>query len=346
MVKELKMLATVILVVGLVTVVWAPGKILAQSAQGSPEDLDFKVVNVTSGQPGTIDRLEIHYSTQRLDPVLDIEPEGSEFTVPEVPIKDIGRYVITAWSGSVPYFWSIRGQQLIEGPVTLHVFDTIDDLDDVKISGLNLLFRKGESVVNLEYMLKVDNAARPQATVVGQPTLELLVPVGAGGFQAQYTRGPEPIEVPVSKIGSNRVGLSVPLTTGQNQIRLVCTLPWQEGMTLPVGSNVAVESWSLLATPENLSIRSSELEPDTSQDLPGYLRFLGPELEIGREFRIEVKSHIPAGPEEDVFASDAPADLAAAAEGEEEKGGNAFPLLLTIPVIVILIVIAARRRRS
>ena len=273
-----------------------PNLAAAQSAQGNPEDLEFVILNVTTGEPGTIDRLEIHYSTQRLNPVLDIEPVGSEFTVPSVPIKDIGKYVITAWAEGVPYFWSIRGQQIIDGPITLHVFGTTNNLADVKISGLNLLLRKGESLVNLEYMLKVENSARPQVTVVGIPTLELLVPEGASEFHANYTRGPEPIDIPVSRIGTKKIGLEVPLTTGQNQIRVVCSVPWAEGLVVPVGSSLEVEAWSLLATPENLSIRSTELEPDHSQAIPGYLRFRGPFLEAEREFRIEVRSHIPTGP--------------------------------------------------
>ncbi len=324
-----------------------PGPAAGQSIQGSPEDLSFKIANATTGQPGTIDRLQIQYSTHRLNPVLDIEPQGTEFTIRDVPIKDIGRYVITAWKDGVPYFWSIRGQKLLEGPVTLHVFDTVREMSDVSVSGLNLLLRKGESVVNLEYMLKVDNAARPQATVVGRPTLELVVPGGASGLQAQYTRGPEPIEVDVISLGDGRVGLDVPLTTGQNQIRLTCSVPWHENLTVPVGANVPVKAWSLLATPENLDIRAMGLEPDPGQDIPGYLRFIGPELEAGRDFRIQVRGSIPAGQAKEVFTEEAPAESEAATGTDgEEKGGNSFPVAVGIAIIVIVIAVLVRRRRS
>ena len=319
---------------------------LAQSVQGDPADLEFKIINATTGQPGSIDRLEIDHSTMRLDPVLDVQPTGSEFIVPEVPIMDVGGYIVTAWYGGVPYFWSIRGRKLLDGPLTLHVFDTTDSLDDVEISGLNLLIRKGESVVSLEYMIKVENTAQPQATVVGEATVELAVPSGASDFQATYTRGPEPSAVPVSRIGANRIGLAVPLTSGQNQIRVVGTVPWTEGMQILVGSNLAVASWSLLATPENLDIQATELVSDDSQDLPGYLRFIGPALERGREFAISIKGRIPSGTPEEVFTTEAPADLAQTAGKEKEKGGNYFPLILLVPIIVILTTIAVRKRRS
>lgn len=323
-----------------------PERTWAQSAQGDPADLTFKVVNATTGQPGSLDRLELQYSSHVLNPVLDIVPEGSEFTVPAVPVKEIGLYIITAWKDGVPYFWSLRGQKMLDGPVTLHVFDTSGDLDQVRLSGLNLLLRKGQSLVDLEYMLQVDNAARPQVTVVGSPVLELAVPDGADGFAAHYTRGPQPIAVDVSKTGTNRVGLTLPLTTGQNQIRLTFSAPWSEGMTVPVGASVPVDAWSLLATPENLDIQAGELEPDDSLDLPGHRRFIGPALEADRDFPIQVRGRVASGPAEDVFASEAPADAAAAPTGpEEEKGGSSFPWPAGLAILTVLIVLAALRRR-
>lgn len=336
-----------LVILALIVALWGVHLASAQSAQGDLEDIQFEISNVTTGEPGTIDRLEIHYSTHVLNPVLDIQPEGSSFTVPAVPIKDIGHYVITAWHEGVPYFWSIRGRTILDGPVTLHVFDTVSDMSAVKVTGLNLLFRKGESVVDLEYMIKVDNPLRPQATITGDPTLVLRVPPEAGNFEVQYTRGPKPIEVPIQSMGSGMVGLQVPLTTGQNQIRLSCTIAWQEGMEIPVGANVPVEAWSLLATPENLDIESFQLEPDNSQDLPGYLRFIGPVLEADQRFSFRVKKSIAAGEAEEVFEAEAPGTGDADPEDlDKENGGRNFPLLIGSPIIVVLIVLIARRRRG
>jgi len=319
----------------------------AQSTQGEPEDLDFEIINVTTGQPGTIDRLEIDYSTVRLDPVLDVEPEGTSFTVPDVPIKDVGKYIVTAWKSGVPYFWSLRGRKLIDGPITLHVFDVTSDLSDITIPGMNVLIRKRESVLDLEIMLKVNNTARPQVTVLGSPSLELIIPAGVEDLRAYYTRGPEPIDIPLHHTGGNRLGLEVPLTTGQNQIRLTCSMPWREGMKLPIGSNLAVDNWSLLATPVNLSVSGWGLEQDTSQELSGFLRFIGPPLEAGRELSMELKERIPAGQAEEVFETEAPADLAEASDPtEEENDGSSFPVPVFIAIFVVLIAVIARKRRS
>jgi hypothetical protein len=317
-----------------------------QSVQGDPADISFKIINATTGEAGTIDRLEIHYLTERPNPVLDVEPEGSSFTIPDVPIKDRGKYILTAWYQDVPYFWSIRGRQILDETLTLHVFDTSGDLAQVSMTGLNLLLRKGESVVDLEFMLKIDNAARPQVTVTGSPTVELDVPAGATGFEAHYTRGPSPIDVPVRSLGAGRVGLDVPLTSGQNQVRFTCKVPWQEGLDVPVGSNLPVDAWSLLATPENLDIRSFDLSPDRGQDLPGFLRFIGPSLEADPGFRFEVKSRIAAGQAEEVFTAEVPGDEDEDRDAEEENDDGGFPFLVLVPIFVVLIIILARRRSS
>jgi hypothetical protein len=319
----------------------------AQSVQGDPEDLQFEIVNATTGQPGTIERLEIHYSTQRLNPVLDVEPEGSAFTVPQVPIKDIGRYVITAWKHGVPYFWSIRGRQILDGPIKLHVFDTSADMTGVTLTGLNLLLRKGESLMDVEYLLKVDNPARPQVTILASPTLELAVPPGAAGFKAHYTRGPEPIDINVQPLAGDRIGLDAPLTTGQNQIRLTFTVEWREGIEIPVGANVPVQAWSLLATPENLDVRGREMEPDHSQDIPGYLRFRGPALEADRNLPIALRGSIPAGEAEEVFTAEAEGQEGGATGYDSEKNeGSSFPWPVPIAILVVIIALIARRRRS
>ena len=318
----------------------------AQSVQGDPHDLEFNVANITTGQPGTIERLTIQYSTHVLNPVIDVRPEGSSFTIPEVPIKDVGRYIVTAWRDQVPYYWSLRGKEILAGPVALQVFDTTEDRTDLVISGMDLVLRKSDSLVQIEYNLKVANAARPQVTMVGDPVLQLDVPAGAGQFSAVLNRGPEPTDVPVTSLGSERVGLRVPLTTGDNQLRLVFRVPWQEGLTVPVGSDLPIRAWTLLAAPQNLDIQAFELEPDLDNEVPGHLHFRGPALESDRRFELRLGSRVAAGPEEDVFTTEAPAEREKATADAEEKGGRGFPVAIGGAIIVVLIIVISRRRRS
>jgi len=264
-------------------------------------------------------------------------------------LKDRGKYLVTAWYRGVPYFWSIRGQKLVEDTTTLHVFDITRDLQNVHIPGMTILFRKGTSLVELEYMINVENAEQPQRTVLGDDyTFEMALPDGARDVEATYSRGPEPLPVPTMSLGGGRYGLLVPLTSGRNQIRVTASLPWRDGLEFEVGSNLVVAEWGFMVSPENLDVQAYELEPNDDTPVPGYLRFKGPALDAERTFDIRVNKGVPAGPKEDVFTEEVPDEElsdAAAEAGEDEDEG--LPLALQIlPIVLIIILLAARRRKA
>jgi len=216
-----------------------------------PADIQFKVINGTTGSSDTLDRLQIQYRSNILNPVLDVTQQGPEFTLYGVPINEKGQYIITAWKHGVPYFGQHRGSTLLSEVTTLHVFDISPSCDDVSMSGLTMLLKKSGSLLNLEYMIKINNTANPQITVLGKPTFELKLPAGYSQLSANYMRGPDPIAIAVTKIGDGLVGLTVPLTSGLNSISITATVPFTEGMELPIAGNLSVESWSLMASPNS-----------------------------------------------------------------------------------------------
>ena len=320
---------------------------LAQTAEGHPEDLEIEIINATTGEPGTVDRMVIEYLTARRNGVADFEPDGSAFTAFGVPVISKGKYIVTVWKDGVPYWWSKRGRELIDGPVVLHIFDTVSSLEGVSFSGLNLVVRRQESILRLEYMMQVANVAKPQVTVNGYPsTFEMALPDGATEIEASYTRGPDPTPVKVDFSGKNS-RLSVPLTPGQNQIRLEAVVPWKDGMEIPVGSNLPIDNWSVLASPEWLEVGSTDIEENDSEKVVGFRRFAGFPLESGETVTLRLNSgEQAAGPEEELFTKEAPAEKDAAkdADAGAKGGGSQLPLIL-MGVVIIVIVVAVRRRR-
>jgi hypothetical protein len=323
---------------------------VAQSVQGEPADLKFEIINATTGEPGTIDRMTIDYVSARRNGIIDFEPSGSSFIAPAVPIKDGGQYIVAVWHQGVPYWWSVRGRELTSKTTTLHIFDTTSELQNVSITGLNLVIRRQETLLRLEYMVQVSNTTSPQKTVSDRvATFELDFPPDATSIEATYRRGPDPTPFPADTRGSRRLSLAVPLTPGQNQIRIEAVLPWQEGMEIPMGSDLDIASWSLLASPEWLEVRAMELESGPGEKLPGFNRMSGPALEAGRHFPLQLFSGEHEATEAtDLFTQDSPAAAnatdAADADGEG-PGGFSLPLLLAGALIVIVIVAAIRRRR-
>ena len=319
----------------------------AQTTEGHPQDLEFEIVNATTNEPGTVDRLVIEYITARRNNVADFEPDGSAFVARGVPVITNGKYIVTVWKNDVPYWWSKRGRELVDGPVVLHVFDTVTSLEGISFSGLNLVVRRQESILRLEYMLQVANEAQPQVTANGFPsTFEIALPRGASEIEASYTRGPDPTPIKVDYSGK-KGGLSVPLTPGQNQIRLEAVVPWTDGMEIPVGSNLPVNSWSILASPEWLEVGSTDIEENDSEKVVGFRRFAGFPLESGETITLRLTSgEQAAGPEEDLFTKEAPAekDAATDTDADAKDGGSQLPLIL-MGVVIIVIVVAVRRRK-
>ncbi len=321
---------------------------LAQSITGDPVDLNFEIVNVTTGQPGSIERLQIQYSSTQISTILDIHPRGSQFDVPAVPIMERGKYIMTAWCQEVPYYWSLRGRHLLESPVKLHVYDTKSGVDDVAMIGLNLLIRQTESLLKLEYLLQVENTARPQVTLNGNPHVMIVLPRDLESATLTFGNGPEPEEIQLTGLSGGLIALPVPLTSGRNMVRLKATMAWQNGMEIPVGANVPIQEWSLMATPENLSIQAFDLENADSAEIPGYIRFKGPAIAADESFRFRVASSPSGGSEEDLFTQstdDAAENEPKSTESEEEED-KGFPFVVLTPIFVVILVIVVSKRRQ
>lgn len=317
----------------------------------TPVDLQFKVLNGTTGEAGTLDRLQIQYRTTTLVPVLDTTPQGSAFTLHNVPIKDRGQYIITAWSQGVPYFGQHRGSTLMEKETSLHIFDTTASLDGISISGLTILVKKEGALLQLEYMLKIHNAATPQITILGNPTFEFKLPTGYSQLKAEYKRGPDPIAIATNTIGEGIIGLPVPLTSGNTVISLTAAVPFTEGMDLPIASNLPVDSWSVMTSPNNLAVDSFELEyePEADHGMAGWNRYLGSPLESDRNLVIRLSTGPKGGPQENLFSSKEngqPKQQPDSPSGTESKDKDNFPWIPIGLVTILAIAMAVKRRRS
>lgn len=313
----------------------------AQHRDARLEDVAIRIVDGTGGEPTEIERITLALLGPRQEPVLDVRPQGSSFVLEDVPLRERSRYVIAAWKDGVPYFFDRRGDQLRDEEQVLHVFAATTDVRDVRIRGMNLVLRRQETLVELEMMLQVENLARPQTTFKGVPaSLHLELPAEAERVAAEFHRGVDPVAVPVSDVGGGRWGLDMGIVPGNNRMRVTAVVPWREGLEMKVGSDLAVDAWSLLATPDWLEIDNRELEPDPDAG-EGMKRMVGPALDPGRVFRFILRGgEIVAGPTEDLFTGEAPA----AEEPAAEEGGTRFPYLAIILAGLLIVVIVARRR--
>jgi hypothetical protein len=207
---------------------------------------------------------------------------------------------------------------------------------------MNLVLRRLETLVELEMMLQIGNRASPQVTLRDRPAaFHLRLPRGAEEVAAEYHRGADPVPVPVVDEGDGNWGLDMGVVPGNNRVRVTALVPWREGLEMQVGSDLPIDAWSLLVTPDWLEVDNRELEPDPDAT-PGIKRLIGPALDPGRVFRFVLRGgEITAGPTEEVFATEAPPPAAPA----EEDGGIGIPYLAIILCGLLVIVLVVRRRR-
>ena len=344
--RRLPLLVALALVAGLPTVRDAG----AQAVVGEPTDLSFTVRDATSGQPATPERVTLDYVAGRMNNILDTRPAEAAFTVQAIPVKDIGQYIVTVWYQGVPYWWQKRGSDLMAGPVALDVFSVSDQRDAVKITGLNVIVRHRETMADLEWMVEIGNQTSPQATVsLAGGTFALELPSGVIDLDATYLRGPAPTPVPVSLLGTHAT-VAMPLTPGANRLRLTARLPWDATFELPVGSDLAIEAWSLLTAPPSVTVEATGLQTADEQSVPGFVRRAGSAIGAGQLVALRLTDGAAGGTPEQLFETETTASDAGAGPnaGKPEKDGRGFPLPLAALLVLVIIgaLVIARRGRS
>ncbi len=328
---------------------WGATDAAAQATQGTPSDLRLVVHDATTGLAGTPDRVVIDYVLGTPNTILDMKPAAGEFTAPGVPVKDIGTYIVTVWYQGVPYWWQKRGSDLTGGPVTLDVFSVTTARGNLAIKGLNFVVQHRETTAEIEMLAEVTNLATPQATVFGPgATLELPLPAGSTEVKASYLRGAEPTPVDVSVSGTRAV-LKVPLTPGSTRVRVTAVAPWRDTLEIPIGSDLAIEAWSLLTTPVSVGVEAEGLQAPDEKTVPNYARRPGPAIAAGGSLVVRLSTGTAAGKPEPLFSAPAATgEPAAAAPAAKDTRANRFPLPLAAALVVVIIgaLVLVRRGRS
>ena len=265
-----------------------------------------------------------------------------------MPLIDRAEYIITAYADGVPYWWSKRGRDLKAGPILLHVFDTAPGPEGLAIAAMDVILRHEGATLQLQYMVQVRNDLAPQVTVGGSgPSFALALPAGLQDLGAVYMRGPDPTPIEVAA-GGGMSGLTFPVTPGMTQVRIEARLPWTEGMEIAVGSNLAVESWSLLVAPEDMEVRAFGVRDKTDQPVKGYTSLSADPIDAGDTVDLTLSDPGPAtATVEDLFAATEAAQ-SEAEEGEGESGGgpNYLPLIFLGGLLIVILIGAARRRKE
>lgn len=262
--------------------------VLAQDAVLEPQtcSVTVKLVNGTTGEPGDAERVEVREIGFAMRLIASRENVAGEVTFPGVELLNFRPYLAVATRAGVAYRAQLVGQKFLEGEaVTVHVFDQTEALDGVSVTGMNVVARRQAAGCELEYILTVENASRPQRTIEASAVpVRLLMPTLTAATAEVY-RGPEPEPAEIATGADGLVGPRVAFAPGTTRVVLKGFWDVPGSARLEVGCSLPVAAWSLMVSPATLTLEAPSLSPDPG-DYPGFARLRGPALTPGQSVRI------------------------------------------------------------
>ncbi len=326
---------------------WRPTPAYALS-EAVPEGAEvvIQIVNGTDRQPATAEKVVVLPADAVGRPVAEALAVEGQVNLGPLALRPNAQYVVEAISSGVSYFAQATGRQLWTAPTTVYVFSPTTNLDGVRASGMNLVIRRAETELILEYLLTVVNEGTPQQTVIADPvSLEMILPPNASLDQTECLRGPTPLPFG-TEAGTDPAwtGLAVALTPGTNRLRLTAKVPYPDGLTLPVGFNIPVTEWSVLTFPADMEIRGEDLEPAAVDTEGDFQRHRGPALAAGATIAITLGGG--SGPViTGVEVSSTPTTDQVLAQQDSNGGGGLLKYWWAIILMAIAVFVVLRRSK-
>ncbi len=322
----------------------------AAGAQGSslPTDVTVKVINGTTREPGQaaiVSLLPLRSGASALETSVDVV---GGVTFEGLMLEPTREYVAEAVAAGVPYFARATGLELENGPLTVYVFETTTALDSLEVAGMNLVLRRGEDDLQLEYLFTITNSVVPQRTVLPSPaTLALPLPAALGQLQAEVLNRPTPAAVPTAAAPqAGWTGLAIPLPPGQTRLRLRGRLAYDGQAELTVGTNLAVARWSVLAFPPDLEVQGEGLVSVTTDTNADYTRTRGPALAAGQTLVLQIQGGQKPLVLTELAGEDTTTEASPVApvQTRDEKTSSVTWILVGLGLILIYLMIRMRRR--
>jgi hypothetical protein len=256
----------------------------AQDAVLDPQTCSVKVklVNGTTGERGEAERVELREIGPEMRLLASAEHVADEITFPGVALLNFRPYLAVATSGGVAYRAQLVGQKFLDGEaVTVYVFDQTESLEGVSVSGMNVVVRRRSDGCELEYILTVENASRPQRTVAAAAVPARMIVPTLTAVTAEVYRGPEPEPAEMATGPDGMAGPRVALTPGTTRIEFKGFWSTPDAARLEIGCDLPVAAWSLMVSPATLAVEAPELTRDAGE-YPGFVRLRGPALAPGQ----------------------------------------------------------------
>lgn len=244
-------------------------------------DVRVRVVNGTTRQPGQAESVVLQESGPAPHAIAAARDVAGEVVLRDLILDETRTYLVLVSAGGISYAARATGRDLAAGPVTVYTFTTTTDRSALAVSELNLVIKRAESKLELEYLITIVNETSPQQTVVPDPTsFELLLPEDAAGASLEVLSGPAPQTLaPVAGVKPARAGLALPIRSGATRLRATTSLPYNgRGARLRLESSLPVRQLTLLTFPADLEVEGGSFDDAGIAADTGYRQWRGAPL--------------------------------------------------------------------
>ncbi len=145
------------------TVYWGAPSLLSAQPRGGV--LRATIVNGTTGEPGSGEKVTLFKLSSGMEPIKTAEGVSGKFVLENIEIAGEAPYLLQVTSGGVNYNQRVSFGRGYEAKASFIVYDTTDEWEDVTITTARYLLRRDDQRLRVDKLFVVENTTSPPRTL-------------------------------------------------------------------------------------------------------------------------------------------------------------------------------------
>jgi hypothetical protein len=240
--------------------------LLTSTASAQTGVVRATILNGTTGERGSAETVTLYDLAAGMEPVAFEEDVTGNLTLEDIPIQGGRPFLLQATSGGVNYNEQINFRTGSEVEITITVYDTTTEWDDLEIRTARYLLRREHERLKIDKLFVVENTSEPKRTIYhNEGAFRFALPEGSEDYSvsASFASGMPIQQAAFPLADGSGYAAETPLKPGITDIavsyeedyssgsyrlqeRAFYTLPELMVLVAPADVEVAGEGWESL----------------------------------------------------------------------------------------------------
>lgn len=258
--------------------------------------LEGRIVNGTTGEEGTAERIELMDLTQGMTPMATLENVTGSFRFDEVPEVSAAHFLLRVTADGVSYTESVQAGAL-EEPIEVAVYESTTDRSQIELPIHHVLFQRNVDHMQVTELLQFDNGSEPALAVAASAgPLRVHLPHDIHGeIEASVGAGSMPLKLPLIETSEPDVyTVDYPLKPGSTRlvVRYLIgyeteSLQWRTNLLYPTGER------RVLVSPPDVQVEAEKMIASGDSELEGFAVYSGLPAEAGETWSVAMRGGSP-----------------------------------------------------